>query len=61
MNVEETLARLSEELNALRVAQARLARETADLLANLEAENMPSVAARITALEAAVAAISEAA
>ncbi|MBQ8859183.1 MAG: hypothetical protein IJ012_05275 [Clostridia bacterium] len=54
-DVEETLARLSQELNALRVAQAKFVRETADLLANLDAENMPSIDTRLSALEAAVA------
>lgn len=61
MNVEETIAHLTAELNSLRIAQNRFAREMTDLLANLEAGNMPSIDARLSALEAAVAAISEAA
>ncbi len=60
-NGEETVARLAAELNALRVAQAKFAREMADLLANLDAENMPSIDARLSALEAAVAALGGAA
>ena len=58
--VEETVAQLANDLNALRVAQARLAREMADVLANLDAENMPSIDARIAALESAVAALASA-
>jgi hypothetical protein len=61
MNVEETIARLSAELAALRVAQAKFMRETVDLLSNLDAENMPPIAARLSALEAAVVALGEAA
>ena len=57
---EETVARLENELNALRVAQLRFSREMTDLLANLDAENMPSIDARITALESAVAALASA-
>lgn len=51
MQANEELAALRRELAAARAENARFRRLVEDLFYNLEAENMPSVDARIAALE----------
>lgn len=51
----EKIRELAAALEAVRVENARFRRSTEDLLYNLEGENMPTVAARLAALERACA------
>lgn len=56
----DELSTLRRELAALRTENARLRRRMEDLLYNLDAENMPTVDARIRAIEEKLAATSKA-